>query len=87
MALNVTKSRTIDARFTVEDEGATIEVKQTYISIDNNAVSSVNENMINADLYAKYRKEMRKDEQKVRDLRYQIEDEILAEVEKETTEG
>nr|WP_252307183.1 hypothetical protein [Streptococcus salivarius] len=54
-------------------------VKQTYISIDENAVSSVQENLLNAELYAKYRQEMRKDEQELRNLRYKIEDEILAE--------
>ena len=43
------------------------------------AVSSVQENLLNAELYAKYRKQMRKDEQELRNLRYKIEDEILAE--------
>ena len=66
------------AEFNVEEEGTTVLVKQTYISIDENAVSSVQENLLNAELYAKYRKQMRKDEQELRDLRYKIEDEILA---------
>ena len=60
------------------EEGATVLVKQTYISIDENAVSSVQENLINAELYAKYRQEMRTDERALRDLRYKVEDEILA---------
>ena len=79
MSLKITKQRTINAEFNVVEEGATILVKQTYISVDENAVSSVQENLLNAELYAKYRKQMRKDEQELRDLRYKIEDEIPAE--------
>ncbi len=79
MSLKITKQRTINAEFNVVEEGATVLVKQTYISIDENAVSAVQENLINAELYAKYRQEMRKDEQELRTLRYKIEDEILAE--------
>lgn len=78
MSLKITKQRTINAEFNVEEEGATVLVKQTYISIDENAVSSVQENLINAELYAKYRQEMRTDERALRDLRYKVEDEILA---------
>ena len=79
MSLKITKQRTINAEFNVVEEGTTVLVKQTYISIDENAVSSVQENLLNAELYAKYRKQMRKDEQELRNLRYKIEDEILAE--------
>lgn len=79
MALKITKQRTINAEFNVEEEGATILVKQTFISVDSNAVSTVQENLLNAELYGKYRKQMRKDEQELRNLRYKIEDEILAE--------
>lgn len=86
MALKITKSRTIDARFHVQDGRDDVVVKQTYITIDNNAVSNVQENMLNAELYARNRKEMRKDEQALRELRYQIEDEILAEAEEKATE-
>ena len=78
MSLKITKQRTINAEFNVEEEGATVLVKQTYISIDENAVSSVQENLLNADLYAKHRQEMRTDERALRDLRYKVEDEILA---------
>lgn len=83
MSLKITKQRTINAEFNVEEEGATVLVKQTYISIDENAVSSVQENLLNAELYAKYRKQMRTDERALRDLRYKVEDEILA----DTTAG
>lgn len=78
MSLKITKQRTINAEFNVEEEGATVLVKQTFISIDENAVSSVQENLLNAELYAKYRQEMRTDERALRDLRYKVEDEILA---------
>ena len=78
MSLKITKQRTINAEFNVEEEGATIFVKQTFISVDSNAVSTVQENLLNAELYAKYRQEMRTDERALRDLRYKVEDEILA---------
>ena len=87
MSLKITKQRTINAEFNVVEEGTTVLVKQTYISIDENAVSSVQENLLNAELYAKYRKQMRKDEQELRNLRYKIEDEILAEELAELGEG
>nr|DAS10112.1 MAG TPA: hypothetical protein [Caudoviricetes sp.] len=79
MSLKITKQRTINAEFNIEEEGATILVKQTFISIDSNAVSTVQENLLNAELYAKHRQDMRADERALRDLRYKIEDEVLAE--------
>lgn len=84
MSLKITKQRTINAEFNVEEEGATILVKQTFISVDSNAVSTVQENFLNAELYAKHRQEMRTDERALRDLRYKVEDEILADT---TTEA
>ena len=78
MSLKITKQRTINAEFNVEEEGTTVLVKQTYISIDENAVSSVQENLLNAELYAKHRQDMRADERTLRELRYKVEDEILA---------
>lgn len=83
MSLKITKQRTINAEFNVEEEGATILVKQTFISVDSNAVSTVQENLLNAELYAKQRQEMRTDERALRELRYKVEDEILA----DTTTG
>ena len=83
MSLKITKQRTINAEFNVEEEGATILVKQTFISVDSNAVSTVQENHLNAELYAKHRQEMRTDERALRELRYKVEDEILA----DTTTG
>lgn len=79
MSLKVTKQRTINAEFNVEEEGATVLVKQTFISIDTNAVSTIQENLLNAELYAKHRQDMRADERALRDLRYKVEDEVLAE--------
>lgn len=84
MSLKITKQRTINAEFNVEEEGATILVKQTFISVDSNAVSTVQENLLNAALYAKHRQEMRTDERALRELRYKVEDEILADA---TTEA
>ncbi len=84
MSLKITKQRTINAEFNVEEEGATILVKQTLISIDTNAVSTIQENLLNAELYAKHRQDMRADERALRELRYKIEDEVLAET---TTTG
>lgn len=83
MSLKITKQRTINAEFNVEEEGATILVKQTFISVDSNAVSTVQENLLNTELYAKHRQEMRTDERALRELRYKVEDEILA----DTTTG
>lgn len=79
MSLKITKQRTINAEFNAEEEGATVLVKQTFISVDSNAVSTIQENIINADLYAKHRQDIRADERALRDLRYKIEDEVLAE--------
>lgn len=84
MALKITKQRTINAEFNVSEEGATILVKQTLISIDTNAVSTIQENLLNAELYAKHRQDMRADERALRELRYKVEDEVLAET---TTTG
>lgn len=79
MSLKITKQRTINAEFNVEEEGATVMVKQTFISIDANAVSTIQENLLNAELYAKHRQDMRADERALRELRYKVEDEVLAE--------
>lgn len=80
------KSRSIAAQFYVENEGVKELVKTTTINIDQNAVSSISEQMINSELYAANRAEMRRDEANLSELRYKIEDEILAELAKETAE-
>ena len=71
------------AQFYVKNEGIKELVKSTTININQNAVSSISEQMINDELYAANRAEMRKDEAKLSELRYKIEDEILAEAETE----
>lgn len=80
------KSRSMTAQFYVENEGIKELVKTTTININQNAVSSISEQMFNDELYAANRAEMRKDEAKLSELRYKIEDEILDELAKETAE-
>ena len=80
------KSRSMTAQFYVENEGIKELVKTTTINIDQNAVSYISEQVVNNELYAANRAEMRKDEAKLSELRYKIEDEILGELAKETTE-
>ena len=86
MALKITRTRQVTADFTVtikHDGGATEEriVKQEFISIDAEGVSTVSETMVEPELYAKNRIQMRKDEMVLRELRYKIEDEVIAELE------
>ena len=71
------------AQFYIENEGSKELVKSTTININQNAVSSISEQMYNDDLYAANRTEMRNDEAKLSELRYSIEDEILAELKTE----
>ena len=80
------KSRSMTAQFYVENEGIKELVKTTTININQNAVSYISEQMFNDELYAANRAEMRKDEANLSELRYKIEDEILGELTKETTE-
>ncbi|WP_164682182.1 hypothetical protein [Streptococcus hyointestinalis] len=79
--LRINKTRRITAEFFVTENGEEKLVKQTTIDVNNEAVSTLYENLLLPDLYAKNRTAMRKDEQKLRDLRYEIEDAILAEAE------
>lgn len=80
------KSRSMTAQFYVENEGIKELVKTTTININQNAVSYISEQMLNDELYAANRAEMRKDEANLSELRYKIEDEILGELTKETAE-
>ena len=79
--LKINKTRRITASFFVTENGEEKLVKQTTIDINNEAVSTLYENLLLPDLYAKNRTAMRKEEQKLRNMRYEIEDAILAEVE------
>lgn len=80
--LKINKTRRITASFFVTENGEEKLVKQTTIDINNEAVSTLYENLLLPDLYAKNRTAMRKEEQKLRDMRYEIEDAILAEADK-----
>nr|UWF90450.1 MAG: hypothetical protein [Bacteriophage sp.] len=61
-------------------------VKQYVVDINENGISTINEYVHNPDLYAENRVEMRKQEAEFRDKRYKIEDAILADLTKETSE-
>ena len=56
-------------------------VKSVAINFDADAVPQVSEALHSPDLYSKHRRELRKDEQALSELRYQIEDAILSEKE------
>lgn len=77
--LKITKTRQTTAEFFVTDNGEDKLVKTTTINTGNDAVSTVYETLHEPDLYAKNRRDMRKHEQELRELRYAIEDAILAE--------
>ncbi|HES3191374.1 hypothetical protein [Streptococcus anginosus] len=79
--LKVTKTRQTTAEFFVTEEKQEKLVKTTVINTDNEAVSTIYETLHEPELYAKHRKDMRKHEAELRELRYKIEDEILAEIE------
>lgn len=79
--LKVTKTRQTTAEFIVIEDKQEKLVKTTVINTGADAVSTVYETLHEPDLYAKYRKDMRKHESELRELRYKIEDEILAELE------
>lgn len=81
MTLVIKKTTKLTGEFKVED----VIVKTTTVDIDENGVSTVFEYMNNADLYASNRREMRKQEKEFRDKRYEVEDAILAEIEKKNT--
>lgn len=82
MALVIKKTTKLTGEFKVDD----IIVKTTTVDVDENGVSTIFEYMNNADLYASNRREMRKQEKEFRDKRYEVEDAILAEIEKKNTE-
>lgn len=81
MALVIKKTTKLTGEFKVDD----IIVKTTTVDVDENGVSTVFEYMNNTDLYAANRREMRKQEKEFRDKRYEVEDAILAEIEKKNT--
>ena len=76
--LKINKTRQTTAEFFAIEDGVEKLVKTTTINTDNNAVSTIYETLHDAELYAKYRTAMRADEDALRELRYKIEDDILA---------
>lgn len=82
--LKTTKTRSIVGNFYADKDGVKTLVKSTIINIDSKAVSSIVEQMIDSELYSANRTEMRTDENKLSEIRYAIEDEILAESAKES---
>lgn len=78
--LKINKTRQTIAEFFVIEDGVEKLVKTTTINTDNNAVSTIYESLHNAELYAKHRTAMRADENALRELRYKIEDDILADL-------
>ena len=61
-------------------------VKQYVVDINEEGVSTINEYVHDPELYAKNRTELRNLEAEFRDKRYEIEDAILADLTKETSE-
>ncbi len=78
--LKINKTRQTIAEFFAVEGKLEKLVKTTIINTDNNAVSTVYETLHDAELYAKHRAAMRVDEDALRELRYKIEDDILAEL-------
>lgn len=79
--LKVTRTRQLVAEFFAQDGDQQKLVKTTVVNTDNDAVSTTSETLHDPDLYAKNRSSMRKHEQELREMRYKIEDAILAELE------
>ena len=78
--LKINKTRQTTAQFFAIEGELKKLVKTTTINTDNNAVSTIYETLHDAELYAKHRTAMRVDEEALRELRYKIEDDILAEL-------
>lgn len=79
--LKVTKTRQLVTEFFAQDGDQQKLVKTTVINTDNKAVSTISETLHDPELYANNRISMRKHEQELREMRYKIENAILAELE------
>lgn len=79
--LKVTKTRQLVTEFFAQDGDQQKLVKTTVINTDNKVVSTISETLHDPELYANNRISMRKHEQELREMRYKIEDAILAELE------
>lgn len=74
-------TRHVSAEFTANENGQEVLVKSVAVNFDADAVPQVSEALHSPELYNKHRAEIRKDEEALRELRYQIENAILAEKE------
>ncbi|MDG3146342.1 hypothetical protein MKL27_05545 [Streptococcus suis] len=84
--LKINKTRQTLAEFFAIEDGVEKLVKTTIINTNNNAVSTIYETLHDAELYAKHRAAMRADEDALRELRYKIEDDILADLAAEASD-
>ena len=84
--LKINKTRQTLAEFFAIEDGVEKLVKTTTINTNNNAVSTIYETLHDAELYAKHRSAMRADENALRELRYKIEDDILADLAAEASD-
>lgn len=82
MALETIKTTRLVGNLKIEEN----LIKQYIVDIDENGISTVNEYVHNPNLYVENRTEMRKQEAEFRDERYKVEDAILADLTKETSE-
>ena len=83
--LKINKTRQTTAQFFAIGGELEKLVKTTTINTDNNGVSTIYETLHDAELYARHRAAMRVGEEALRELRYKIEDDILAELTTEAT--
>ena len=72
-------TRRVSAEFTINENGNEVLVKSVAINFNADAVPQVSEAIHSPELYNKHRRELRADEEALRELRYKIEDAILAE--------
>lgn len=82
--LKTNKTRQLVADFVVIEDEKEKFVKSATITFDNQGASAYNDYISDKELYVNHRTEMRKDEAKLNSLRYEIEDQIIAEAKAET---
>lgn len=82
--LKTNKTRQLVADFVVVEGEEEKFVKSATITFDNQGASAYNDYISDKELYAKNRAEMREDEAKLNALRYEIEDQIIAELQVES---
>nr|DAG44385.1 MAG TPA: hypothetical protein [Bacteriophage sp.] len=78
--LKTNKTRRLVAEFIVTHEDEEKFVKSATITFDNQGTSVYNDYISDKELYDMHRAEMREDEAKLNELRYEIENQIIAEL-------